>query len=147
MHTDGCTYGSMRLVGTNGPNKVEGRVEYCSNGVWGTVSSSGFDVNDGKVVCRRLGHQEPRNLRCTLDCDNFSLFYIGVLIFRNYGQGSGPVVFVNLDCNGNELTLDDCTFSLNLYRYYTHYFDDVAAVRCMEKGFVMLYIISFNIFS
>ena len=35
----------MRLVGTNGPNTtVEGRVEYCSNGVWGTVSGSGFDI-------------------------------------------------------------------------------------------------------
>ena len=54
----------MRLVGPNGPKnyKVEGRVEYCSNGVWGTVSYYGFDVNDGKVVCRKLGHQEPRNL-------------------------------------------------------------------------------------
>ena len=60
LHTDSCPSGFMRLVGPNGPNKVEGRVEYCSNGVWGTVSSSGFDVNDGKVVCRRLGHQEPR---------------------------------------------------------------------------------------
>ena len=61
LHTDSCPLGSMRLVGPNGPNEVEGRVEYCSNGVWGTVSSSGFDVNDGKVVCRKLGHQEPRN--------------------------------------------------------------------------------------
>ena len=52
----------MRLVGTNGPNKVEGRVEYCSNGVWGTVSSSGFDIRDGQVVCRRLGYQQPRML-------------------------------------------------------------------------------------
>ena len=51
----------MRLVGPNGPNKVEGRVEYCSNGVWGTVSNRDFDINDGKVVCRRLGYQEPRN--------------------------------------------------------------------------------------
>ena len=50
----------MRLVGTNGPNTVEGRIEYCSNGVWGTLSSSGFDIRDGQVVCRRLGSQQSR---------------------------------------------------------------------------------------
>ena len=53
----------MRLVGTNGPNTVEGRVEYCSNGVWGTVSSYYyFDIRDGQVVCRKLGYQQPRML-------------------------------------------------------------------------------------
>ena len=61
-HIDSCTNGSIRLVGPNGPNNVVGRVEYCSNGVWGTVSYYGFDVNDGKVVCRKLGYQEPRNM-------------------------------------------------------------------------------------
>ena len=59
INTGSCSTGSMRLVGTN---TVEGRVEYCSNGVWGTVSSSGFDVRDGQVVCRRLGYQQPRML-------------------------------------------------------------------------------------
>ena len=52
----------MHLVGPNGSNKVEGRVEYCSNGVWGTVSSSGFDIIDGQVVCKRFGYQQPRML-------------------------------------------------------------------------------------
>ena len=55
-----CLQGSIRLVGPSGPNTVEGRVEYCSNGVWGTISSSGFDTRDGEVVCRQLGHQHPR---------------------------------------------------------------------------------------
>ena len=62
INTGSCSTGSMRLVGTNGPNTVEGRVEYCSNGVWGTVSSSRFDIRDGQVVCRRLGYQQPRML-------------------------------------------------------------------------------------
>ena len=55
-----CITGSMRLVDPNGPNKVEGRVEYCSNGVWGTVSRYRFDVRDAHVVCRKLGYQHPR---------------------------------------------------------------------------------------
>ena len=62
----------MRLVG---PNDAEGRVEYCSNGVWGTVSYYGFDVNDGKVICRKLGHQEPRNLNT-----NFVTYFISYFI-------------------------------------------------------------------
>ena len=57
---DDCFSGTMRLVDSNGPNTVQGRVEYCSNGVWGTVSSYGFDVRDAHVVCRRLGYQQPR---------------------------------------------------------------------------------------
>ena len=50
----------MHLVGPNGSNKVEGRVEYCSNGVWGTVNNYRFDVKDAHVVCRKLGYQQPR---------------------------------------------------------------------------------------
>ena len=128
----------MQLVG---PNDAEGRVEYCSNGVWGTVSYYGFDVNDGKVVCRKLGYQEPRNLICFCHF-GYQLFYTGVLIFRNYGEGSGPVLFVYLDCNKNEFTLDDCSFSSYPY-YYTHYYD--VGVKCMEKGF-LYYILYHSIF-
>ena len=57
-----CIIGSMRLVGPDGPNTVEGRVEYCSNGVWGTVSDDDFDSRDGEVVCRRLGYQNPSKI-------------------------------------------------------------------------------------
>ena len=51
--------GAVRLV--NGSSHIEGRVEYCSNGVWGTVSSDGFDSFSLQVVCqsalaRKLGH-------------------------------------------------------------------------------------------
>uniref|UniRef100_A0A1X7T781 SRCR domain-containing protein n=1 Tax=Amphimedon queenslandica TaxID=400682 RepID=A0A1X7T781_AMPQE len=109
-----CSTGSMRLVGPNGPNKVEGRVEYCSNGVWGTVSRYGFDVRDAHVVCRRLGHQTPR-----------------ALIFWNaYGQGSGPVVFRNLGCTGNEDRLEHCTYSTS--PYYASHTTDVG-VKCSER--------------
>ena len=121
----------MRLVGPNGPNKVEGRVEYCSNGVWGIVSRYGFDVRDAHVVCRRLGHQTPRMLE---------LFYnyivsmtAGALIFWNayFGQGSGPVVFRYLGCTGNEYRLEDCTYSSS--PYYASHTTDVG-VKCSERG-------------
>ena len=58
-----CLQGSIHLVGPNGPNTVEGRVEYCSNNVWGTISNSGFDTKDGEVVCRKIGYQHPRKFK------------------------------------------------------------------------------------
>ena len=62
-NTDSCPHnGNIRLVGPSGPNTVEGRVEYCSNGVWGTINNYYFDTRDGEVVCRQLGHQKPREL-------------------------------------------------------------------------------------
>ena len=60
--TESCLQGNIRLVGPSGPNTIEGRVEYCSNGVWGTIRSSGFDTRDGEVVCRQLGQQHPRKI-------------------------------------------------------------------------------------
>ena len=41
--------GAIRLV--NGSTLMEGRVEYCTSGVWGTVSSNGFDSLSLQVVC------------------------------------------------------------------------------------------------
>ena len=58
FHT-GCTDGDIRLIGGRSSEKFsEGRVEICSNGVWGTVYDEGnWDSRDAIVVCRQLGYQ------------------------------------------------------------------------------------------
>ena len=50
----GCTHGTIRLIG--GTSSLEGRVEVCVNGVWGTVCSDGWTAVDANVACRQLGH-------------------------------------------------------------------------------------------
>ena len=59
-----CTNGAIRLSG--GRDQNEGRVEVCRNGLWGTVSRSGWDSDDAMVACRQLGLLQPRMLTSKL---------------------------------------------------------------------------------
>ena len=49
-----CIDGEVRLAGSNSP--LEGRVEVCYDGVWGTVCHSSWSTQDAAVVCRQLGY-------------------------------------------------------------------------------------------
>ena len=48
-----CNTGDIRLM--DGNSTSEGRVEFCSQGLWGAITASNWDSNDAKVVCRQLG--------------------------------------------------------------------------------------------
>ena len=50
-----CNAGDIRLV--NGSSTLEGRVEVCTQGLWGAISvyQSWNPSNDATVICRQLG--------------------------------------------------------------------------------------------
>ena len=48
-----CEENSIRLVG--GASELEGRVEVCVNGDWGTITSTGWDEVDASITCTHLG--------------------------------------------------------------------------------------------
>ena len=56
-----CQYGAIRLVGGNS-SALEGRVEICLNGVWGTACTLYWSPVDANVVCRQLGYSDSGKL-------------------------------------------------------------------------------------
>ena len=43
----------MRLV--DGVNDYQGRIEFQSNGIWGTICDKYFDNLDAETICRQIG--------------------------------------------------------------------------------------------
>ena len=56
-----CNEGSVRLY--DGIIENEGRLEFCVNGVWGSVCDDGWDKTDAHVACIQLGYPELGNVQ------------------------------------------------------------------------------------
>ena len=54
LYLTGCPHGSIRL--RNGSTSMNGRVEVCLNGDWGTVCHDHWSAVDANVACLQLGY-------------------------------------------------------------------------------------------
>ncbi|XP_053407717.1 deleted in malignant brain tumors 1 protein-like isoform X2 [Mercenaria mercenaria] len=88
-----CRSPSVRLV--DGPHRHEGRLEIYHNGEWGVVCNDSINDNAASVVCRMLNFPGDMNL-----AQKYS---------AHYGEGSLPILPVDVSCNGSELRITDCS--------------------------------------
>ena len=109
--TPECEDGNMQLVG--GSTEVEGAVQLCIGGVWGSVVSFTWEFSEARVVCRNLGrsengtnpdayyYQHSRHNMCSIGALPIPRFFFGdSAIFANFAS-----------CDGAEESLFDCELS------------------------------------
>ncbi|XP_055704303.1 uncharacterized protein LOC129802468 isoform X2 [Phlebotomus papatasi] len=80
----------IRLVG--GQNRLEGRVEVKYREIWGTVCDDDFNAEEAAVVCRSLGYHGP-----------------SYVLKNTFGPGTGIIWLDQVDCIGNETSLEECS--------------------------------------
>ena len=108
----------VRLV--NGGREFEGRVEVYYNGEWGTVCDDRWDLNDAQVICRELGFGR------TIAARNGAY----------YGMSIGEIWLDELNCNGTELMIEDCSHDGWGNEDCSHRED--AGVECSDGNFYLL---------
>ena len=82
---------NTRLVG--GSDNGEGRVEIYHDGKWGTVCDDSWDIVDARVVCQSLGFNDATEAK----------------YHAYFGQGSGDIWLDNVNCDGTETNLMQCS--------------------------------------
>ena len=80
----------LRLL--SGQNENEGRVHVLYNSIWGTICSHSFTLENANVVCRQLGYSAASGV-------------------ASFGAGIGQIWLDELQCVGNETSIEQCPHS------------------------------------
>ncbi|XP_067881178.1 scavenger receptor cysteine-rich type 1 protein M130-like [Heterodontus francisci] len=88
-----CTDENWSLRLTNGASHCDGRVEIYYTGSWGRLQDRHWTLNDANVVCTQLG------------CGEATASYN----YSKDGKSEGPVWVNDVQCEGNELQLQNCS--------------------------------------
>ena len=91
----------------DGSVSSEGRVELFLNGAWGTVCDNWWDIREARVVCRQLGFPDARE----------------AVVGAAFGPGSGPILLVAVNCQGDENDLMECPHEGVGVHYCRHSWD------------------------
>ena len=115
---------------------MEGTVEICLNGTWGTIVDDGWGYQEARVVCRHLNFAPACTLpnKPTVLSDTLSLsFSLDAKPFYNahYGIGTGPLQMDNIKCHGTESSLLNCPFDPDTSE---DYHTEDAGVKCYPNG-------------
>ena len=81
-----------RAVSSSEASEKVGRLEILINGRWGTICDDFWSDIDANVACRSLGLSPE-----------------GARDIRNCGGGTGPIYLDNINCDGDEESLLDCS--------------------------------------
>ncbi|XP_043935787.1 deleted in malignant brain tumors 1 protein-like [Protopterus annectens] len=103
----------IRLV--NGPHPCAGRVEIYHDNEWGTVCDDNWGMEEATVVCRELGCGDA----------------VSAPRAAHYGRGTGPIMLADLNCEGSESSLQQCSNMGWKNQICGHWKD--AGVDCKEQ--------------
>ncbi|CAL1525863.1 unnamed protein product [Lymnaea stagnalis] len=88
------------ITSTPGRGRIEIQLTFVP--VWGSICETGFGFEEAMVVCRMLGFRNG-----------------GIAVLdRRYGEGNYNFLMTNINCNGSENTLSECSSDKTITCFY-----------------------------